>query len=91
VCLNGDYNTFDLRTVLSRMLKSLVHCSVISFYVWFNFVSTLLVCIVSLTGKLTYMSLMSRVTSLNVSLIVSRVIFSAAYVLGICKIFMIFG
>jgi len=80
------------------MLKSLVHCSVISFYVWLNFVSTLLVCIVALIGKLTSMSLMSRVTSLNVSLIVSRVIFcaacvqlSAAYVLGICKIFMIFG
>jgi hypothetical protein len=82
---------------LSRMLNSVVHCSLVSFYVCFNLISVLLICIVSLTGNLTYMSLMFRVMSLNVYLIVSKAIscatcvkLSAMCVLGRCKIVMIF-
>jgi hypothetical protein len=62
-----------------------------------NFINVLVVCIVSLIGKLTYMFLMSRVMSVNISLIVSKVVFcatyfelSALYVLGSCKISRIF-
>jgi len=81
------------------MLKSVMNPSIVSFYVRFNYVSTLVTCIVALIGKLTYMSLMSRVMSLNFFfLIVSGMIFcatcvqlSVVYVLGICKIFMIFS
>jgi len=62
------------------MLKSGVHCSFVSFYVWINFISVLVICIVSLIGNLTYMSLMSRVMSLNVYLIVSKAISCAACV-----------
>jgi len=47
------------------MLKSVMNPSIVSFYVRFNYVSTLVTCIVALIGKLTYMSLMSRVMSLN--------------------------
>ena len=72
----------------------MVRCSIVSFYVWFNFINVLVICIVSLMGKLTYLCLMSRVMSLTVSLIVSKVIscatcdeLSAVYVLGSCKIF----
>ena len=39
-----------------------------------------MICIVSLIGNLTYMSLMSRVMSLNVYLIVSKAISCAACV-----------
>ena len=79
------------------MLKSVVNCSFVFFYVWFNFINVLMICIVSLIGKLTYMFLMSRVMSVNVCLILSKVRscatyveLSAMYVLDSCKIFRIF-
>jgi hypothetical protein len=62
-----------------------------------NFITVLVVCIVSLIGKLTYMFLMSRVMSVNISLIVSKVVscatyveLNAMYVLGGCKISRLF-
>jgi hypothetical protein len=71
------------------MLNSVVNCSVVSFYVWFNLLNSLLIYIVLLIGKLTYLSLMSRVMSLNVLLIVissaTSFVSSAAYVLSSCK------
>lgn len=76
------------------MLNSVVNCSLVSVYVWFSLLNSLVICIVLLIGKFTYLSLTSRVTSLNVLLIVmsyaTRFVSSAAYVLSSCKRFVIF-